>query len=138
MNKLTKAVVTAASIGALATTLTACTDEATTASDNISTAADNFKVYREITFINGITGQALLTIEGFCNIVDEGNQLEVTCKIAEGDEAGAYLKHFLGLSDNVTYMAEQLVPSDVDPFHHEIMFRPETLIPDVNLETSGG
>lgn len=138
MNKLTRAVVTAATIGALGTTLTACTDEATTASDNLSTAADNFKVYREITFINGITGQALLTIEGFCNIVDEGNQLEVTCKVAEGEDAKAYLKHFLGLSDNMTYMAEQLEPLDVDPFHHEIMFRPESLIPDVNLETSGG
>jgi hypothetical protein len=126
-------------VAALAgTTLTACTNEATTASDNISTAADNFKVYREVTFINGITGQAILTIEGFCNIVDEGNQLEVTCKIAEGDDAKAYLKHFLGLSDNVTYLAEQLDAIEVDPFHHEIMFRPETLIPDVNLETSGG
>jgi len=122
---------------ASAAMLAGCTAEADTASDNISTAADNFKVYREITFINGITGEALLTIEGFCNIVDEGNQLEVTCKIAEGDDAKAYLKHFLGLSDNVTYMAEQLDAINVDPFHHEIMFRPEILIPDINLETSG-
>lgn len=134
MKKIMTAILAAT---ATATLLTGCTDEATTASDNISTAADNFKVYREVTFINGITGQAILTIEGFCNIVDEGNQLEVTCKVAEGDEAKAYLKHFLGLSDNVTYMAEQLDAIEVDPFHHEIMFRPETLIPDINLETSG-
>jgi len=122
----------------LATTaLTGCTDEATTASDNISTAADNFKVLRRISFINGITGDEMLVIEGFCNIVDEGNQLEVTCKVAEGEDAKAYLKHFLGLSDNVTYVAEQLDAINVDPYHHEFMVRPESLIPDPNLETSG-
>lgn len=120
-----------------ATALTGCTDEATTASDNISTAADNFKVLRRISFINGITGDEMLVIEGFCNIVDEGNQLEVTCKVAEGEDAKAYLKHFLGLSDNVTYVAEQLDAINVDPYHHEFMVRPESLIPDPNLETSG-
>jgi len=122
----------------LATTaLTGCTDEATTASDNISTAADNFKVLRRISFINGITGDEMLVIEGFCNIVDEGNQLEVTCKVAEGEDAKAYLKHFLRLSNNVTYVAEQLDAINVDPYHHEFMVRPESLIPDPNLETSG-
>jgi hypothetical protein len=134
MRNAAKMVLVAALAG---TALTACSDEATTASDNLSTAADNFKVYREVTFINGITGQAILTIEGFCNLVDEGNQLEITCKVAEGDDAGAYLKHFYGLSDNSTYLAEQLDAVNVDPFHHEIMIRPEVLIPDINVETSG-
>jgi hypothetical protein len=135
MRNVAKLVLVAALAGAA---LTACSNEATTASDNISTAADNFKVYRKITFINGITGQAVLEITGFCNIVDEGKQLEITCKVAEGDDAGAYFKHFYGLSDNSTYLAEQLIASDVDPFHHEIVIRPEVLIPDIDLETSGG
>jgi hypothetical protein len=134
MRNVAKMVLVAALAG---TALTACTDEATTASDNISTAADNFKVLRRVSFTNGITGDEMLVIEGFCNIVDEGNQLEVTCKVAEGDDAKAYLKHFLGLSDNVTYVAEQLDAIEVDPFHHEFMVRPESLIPDPNLETSG-
>lgn len=137
MRKVTTALVAAAAAGTLVFT-SACTDEATTVSDNLSTAADNFEILRRVVFFNGITDTYLLTIEGFCSIVDEGNQLEVTCKIAEGDDEGSYEKHFLGLSDNVTYFAEQLDPASVDPFHHRIVFRPESILPDIDLQTSGG
>lgn len=134
MKKITRAIIAASAAAAL---LTGCSNEADTASENISTAADNFKVLRRIVFVNGITDTYLLTIEGFCNIVDEGNQLEVTCKIADGDSANSYKKHFLSLSDNTFYFAEQLEASSVDPYHLEVMFRPEAIVPDVNLETSG-
>lgn len=33
-------------------------------------------------------------------------QLEVTCKTGDGE----YKKHYLGISDNVTYFVEQLDP----------------------------
>jgi hypothetical protein len=121
---------------AAAAMLTGCT-AADTASHNISTAAENFEVLRRIVFFNGITDTYLLTIEGRCNIEDEGNQLEVTCKIAEGDGEDAYTKHFLGLSDNVTYFVEQLEVVNVDEFHHRIVFRPVTIVPDLDLQTSG-
>lgn len=134
MRKATTALVAAAAAGALA--LTGCS-EAQTASENLSTAADNFEVLRRIVFFNGITDTYLLSIEGYCSILDERNQLEVTCKIAEGDDAGSYEKHFLGLSDNVSYFAEQLEPEGVDPFHHRIVFRPESILPDIDLQTSG-
>lgn len=135
MRKVTTALVAAAAAGSIA--LTGCS-EAQTASENLSTAADNFEVLRRIVFFNGITDTYLLSIEGYCSILDEGNQLEVTCKIAEGDDAGSYEKHFLGLSDNVSYFAEQLEPEGVDPFHHRIVFRPESILPDIDLQTSGG
>lgn len=135
MRKVTTTLVAAAAAGMLA--LTGCTAEADTASDNLSKAADQFEVLRRIVFFNGITDTYLLEIQGFCSLTDEGNQLEVTCKIAEGDDAGSYEKHFLGLSDNVSYFAEQLDPLSVDPFHHRIIFRPETILPDIDLETSG-
>lgn len=135
MRKVTTTIVAAAAAGMLA--LTGCTAEADTASDNLSKAADQFEVLRRIVFFNGITDTYLLEIQGFCSLTDEGNQLEVTCKIAEGDDAGSYEKHFLGLSDNVSYFAEQLDPLSVDPFHHRIIFRPETILPDIDLETSG-
>lgn len=138
MRNRTKMLATIASVATAGLMLTGCTDEASTVSDNLSTAADNFEILRRVVFFNGITDTYLLTIEGFCSIVDEGNQLEVTCKIAEGDDEGSYEKHFLGLSDNVTYFAEQLDPADVDPFHHRIVFRPETIVPDIDLQTSGG
>lgn len=114
--------------------LTGCS-EADTSSHNLSQAAENFEILRRVVFFNGITDTYLLEIQGFCSIEDDGNQLEVTCKVGEDDE---YEKHFLGLSDNVSYFAEQLDPASVDPFHHRIIFRPETILPDIDLETSGG
>lgn len=133
MRNATKMLIAAAAAVAM---LGGCTSEADTTSDNLSKAADNFEILRRVVFFNGITDTYLLTIEGFCSITDEGNQLEVTCKIAEGEDAGSYEKHFLGLSDNVTYFAEQLDPASVDPFHHRIVFRPETILPDIDLQTS--
>ena len=114
--------------------LVGCSRESETVSDNISKAADSFEINRRIVFFNGITDTYLLSIEGRCSINDQGNQLEVTCKT--GDDR--YEKHFLGLSDNVSYFAEQIESADVDPFHSRIIFRPETIIPDIDLQTSGG
>lgn len=106
------------------------------ASQNISTASDNFEVPRRIVFFNGITDTYLLTIEGLCSINADGEdgQLEVTCAVAEDE----YKKHYLGLSDNVTYFVEQLDPVSVDSYHYRVMFRPETIIPDIDLDTSSG
>ena len=62
-------------------------------------AADNFEVNRRIVFYNGITDKYILVIEGRCSITDSMGQLEVLCKTGDS----TYKKHFLGLSDNVTY-----------------------------------
>lgn len=106
------------------------------ASQNISTASDNFEVPRRIVFFNGITDTYLLTIEGLCSINADGTdgQLEVTCAVAEDE----YKKHYLGLSDNVTYFVEQLDSVSVDSYHYRVMFRPGTIIPDIDLDTSSG
>lgn len=106
------------------------------ASQNISTASDNFEVPRRIVFFNGITDTYLLTVEGLCSINADGEdgQLEVTCAVAEDE----YKKHYLGLSDNVTYFVEQLDSVSVDSYHYRVMFRPETIIPDIDLDTSSG
>lgn len=117
--------------------LSACSSDADVASENISTAADNFEVNRHILFVNGITDKTLLEIEGRCNIKDEGNQLEVTCKIKEGDGSRSFLKHFLRLSDNVTYVVEQLEGIDVSEYHYRRTFKPEAIIPDIEMRTSG-
>lgn len=113
--------------------LTACSDDADVASDNLSKAADNFEVARRIVFVNGITDQYLLEVIGFCSITDEGNQLEVTCKTGPDQ----YKKHFLGLSDNVTYFGEQVKSARVSAYHYRVIFKPEEIVPDVDLRTSG-
>ena len=108
-------------------------DDAQVASRNISKASDNFEVDRRIVFYNGITGDYMLTIEGRCSIEDQVNQLEVTCRVGQRD----YRKHFLGLSDNVTYFAEQLSPGDVSVYHHRITFKPQTILRDFDFRGSG-
>lgn len=107
-------------------------DDATVVSENISKAADNFEVNRRIVMFNGITDQYLLIVEGRCNIVDEGNQLEVTCK--EGPDS--FKKHFLGLSDNVSYFVEQGEPIDVSEYHYRVTFKPQAIVPDPDFRGS--
>lgn len=111
-----------------------CSTEADVASENLSKSAEMFEIERRIVFFNGITDNYLLTVEGLCSIEADGTdkQLEVTCKVGDG----AYKKHFLGLSDNVSYFVEQLEPAEVDVYHYRVIFRPQEIIPDIDLETS--
>lgn len=125
MRKLTIAALAATSILALA----GCQDDAQVASYNISKASDNFEIDRRIVFYNGITDTYMLTIEGRCSIEDQITQLEVTCKIGRD----AFKKHFLGLSDNVTYFAEQLETADVSVYHHRVTFKPQQILSDVDF-----
>ena len=115
--------------------LSAC-NEADVASHNLSKAADNFEIDRRIVFYNGITDTYMLTIEGKCALgnSDSSGQLTVTCKVAPN----AFKKHFLGLSDNVTYFVEQMETADVSTFHHRVMFRPQTIIPDFDFQGDAG
>lgn len=111
--------------------LVGCSSDAEVASENLSKAADQFEVDRRIVFFNGITDTYMFTIEGKCSITDEGNQLEVTCKVADGNGEKSFKKHFLGLSDNVTYFVEQLQGVNVSEYHYRVIFKPEVIIPDV-------
>jgi hypothetical protein len=113
---------------ALAVALAGCSSDADVASSNLSKAADQFEIDRRIVFVNGITDEYLLVVEGKCSITDEGNQLEVTCKVGSDE----FKKHFLGLSDNVTYVAEQLEGADVSTYHYRAIFKPEAILPDVD------
>ena len=110
----------------LALLMVGCTSDADVASENISTDADNFKVLRRIVAVNGITDKYILSVEGWCNINDEGNQLEITCKLSDG-----YKKHFVGLSDNTFYFVEQITSARVSVDHYKVIFKPESIIPDV-------
>lgn len=115
--------------------LSACTD-ADIASTNLSKAADNFEIDRRIVFYNGITDSYMLTIEGRCSLGNQDNrfvQLTVTCKTGDDE----YKKHFLGLSDNVTYFAEQLEPISVSAYHYRVAFKPQAILPDIDLRVSG-
>lgn len=110
--------------------LSSCSD-ADTVSYNISREADYFKIERRIVFYNGITGDYMLTIEGRCSLGNQDSawQLSVTCRVGEDK----YKKHFLGLSDNVTYFVEQLESKDVSAYHYKVIFKPSVIIPDIDI-----
>ena len=108
-----------------------CVDDATVASQNLSKDADMFRINRRVVFYNGITNEYILSVEGRCSINVDGvdKQLELTCKTGENQ----YKKHFLGLSDNVTYFAEQLEATPADIYHYKVIFKPASIIPNVEF-----
>ena len=116
--------------------LTGCTDtDADVASRNLSKAAEQFEVPRRIAFINGITDKYLLTIEGYCS-VETGDSLlqgslEVTCRVIDNGKY-KFKKAFLGLSDNVSFIVEQLEPTSVSTSRYRVIFKPEVLVPNID------
>jgi len=109
--------------------LAGCSNDAQVASYNLSQAADSFKINRRIVFYNGINGDYMLTIEGLCSQEQESRKLSVTCKVGDNE----YKKHFLGLSDNVTYFSEQLEPAKVGVYFYRVIFKPTTILPSIEV-----
>lgn len=114
-------------VSALGLMLAGCANDASVVSSNLSTDADNFKINRRIIFYNGITNDYMLTIEGLCSQSQEVKKLTVTCKTGPA----SYKKHFLGLSDNVTYFSEQIDGADASTYHYKVTFKPSSIIPDI-------
>ena len=112
-------------------TLAGCT-QAERASYNLSKEADNFNDIRRLTVINCLQGDVLFQMEGRMAItadVDD-NQLEVIVENGEDD----YSKHFVGLSDNVTYVIEDVEGADVENTKYTLNFNPEMWVP-ANVKT---
>ena len=82
------------------------------------------------TMYNGITGEYMLSIQGLCALSPEQYKVTVTCKTGHNE----YKKHYLGLSDNVTYFAEQLRVGNVSTDSYRVIFKPSIIIPDVDLK----
>lgn len=111
----------------IALILTACQTEAQKVSHNLSLEADNFNDIRQITVINCLKGDVLFQMTGKMSITAdvEDNQLEVVVE----DEEGKYKKHFIGLSDNVTYVVEDITSGDVSKYKYTLNFNPNMWIP---------
>lgn len=115
--------------------LTACIeDDAKIATHNLTKAADNFEINRRIVFYNGITDNYILTIEGKCSmdLNSTGTAFNTICKTGPGE----YKRHTLVLSDNTTAFVEQLNPAQVSAYHYRVTFKPQSIIPDVDLRAS--
>ncbi|MCK5604916.1 hypothetical protein KAR91_23705 [Candidatus Pacearchaeota archaeon] len=114
------------------TFLSGCASDADVASHNLSKDAEMFRINRRIVFYNGVTDAYILSIEGRCSIEFYSLKFTVTCKT--GPEA--YKKHYLGRADNVFPFVEQLDSAGVDVYQYKVIFKPESIIPDVELSTS--
>jgi len=110
--------------------LTGCT-QADRISSNLSKEADNFNVVRQLTVINCIGGDVLFQMTGKMSIKADtaDNQLEVIVE----DENGLYKKHFIGLSDNVTYVVEDMDVTNVSKYKYTLNYNPKMWIP-VNFD----
>lgn len=118
-------------MGGIVLCLTGCTS-AETVSHNLSREADEFKVKRRITFINLRTDSYLFSITGNCS-VQGSSEISVICRIGEDK----YQKHFFGVSNETTYIVEQLEYNDVSRYDYEIVFRPEAIVP-IEIKTQVG
>lgn len=116
---------------AIAALLAACSD-ADLASANLSKAADQFEINRRVVFYNGITGDYMLSIEGLCSLGnnDKSRQISITCKVG----SNSFKKHFLGLSDNVTFFVEQLAAAPANTYHYRVIFKPSAIVPDIEVK----
>lgn len=114
-------------IGFMAIFLSGCS-EAERVRENLSQEADNFNIVRELTVINCITGDTLFQMSGKISITADvkDNQLEVIAE--DGD---TYTKHIIGLSDNTTYVIQDLNlgANDVSKYKFTINFNPNMWIP---------
>lgn len=118
-------------LGLIATiALTGCEEtQADRVSYNLSEEADNFNCVRQITVINCIQGDILFQMTGKISIYadTDDNQLEVVVE----DENGEFKKHFIGLSDNVTYVVEDITSKDVNKYKYTLNFNPKMWVPEV-------
>ena len=105
-----------------------CQKQADKVSYNLSKQADNFNIVRQVTVINCLQGDVLFQMTGRMSIKSDNadNQLEI---IVEDD--GTYTKHFIGLSDNVTYVVEDLNlgANAVSKYRYTINYNPKMWLP---------
>jgi len=120
------------------TGLTGCNSDADVASRNLSVAAEQFEMQRRVVFFNGITDKYLLEITGLCSVETSdaalGGSLEVTCKTGPT----TFKKHFLGLSDNVSYFVEQIESVNASVYNYRVIFKPDVIVPNIDLKTQIG
>ena len=94
---------------------------------NLSLEADNFEDVRQLTVINCLKGDVLFQMTGKMSI--EADTSDTQLEIIVEDENGEYKKHFVGLSDNVTYVVEDITSGDVSKYAYTLNFNPSMWIP---------
>jgi hypothetical protein len=132
-----KAIVAAALISTVLFGAESCENDSDVVSKNLSTDADNYKVFRQIVVYNGITGEYMLEVKGFCALgnEDSAGSVSYTCKVGGDMGSDGYIKDIIKKSDNVTVWAHQLEPVNVSPDYYKVTLKPTTIVPDFEFNS---
>ncbi len=122
-----KKILTAALVTSMALMVLVGCSQADMVSANLSEEANNFNDVRQLTVINCLKGDTLFQMTGKMSIMadTEDNQLEIIVE----EEDGTYKKHFVGLSNNVTYVVEDITSGDVSHYKYTLNFNPKMWFP---------
>jgi len=106
--------------------ITGCRESAVV-SMNISKEADNFNVVRRLTVINARTDSPMFELVGAFSLWNNDNdELVITCQTGPNE----FKKHYVYLNKEWTlYVVEDLSGADVSPYHYEVNFLPEMIVP---------
>ena len=92
---------------------------------NLKRQADDFNVRRRITVLNTRTDTPMMQITGLLSIkTDNDGDLNITIEKAPGE----YVLNYAHLSQDTTYIVEQIETKEVNKYQYEIIFYPQNLI----------
>lgn len=95
-------------------------------SHNISVQANNFNVTRRLAVINARSDEPVFEMIGNFSLSNTStNELAVTVEVAPG----CYKKHYIYLNQWTIYVVEDVSGAYVDPYHYEVNFLPEMIVP---------
>ena len=99
--------------------------ESDTVTYNLRREADDFNVRRRITVLNTRTDTPMMQITGLLAIkVDSDGDLNIVIEKSEGE----YVLNYAHLSQDTTYIVEQIETKEVSKYQYEIVFYPERLV----------
>lgn len=103
-----------------------CDRQSDRVSYNISQQADNFNVTRRLAVINARSDEPVFELIGNFALDNSAyNELEIIVETAPG----VYKKHFVYLNEWTIYVVEDVSGAYVDPYHYEVNFLPEMIVP---------
>lgn len=109
----------------MAVMLVGCT-QAERVSANLSKEADAFNVTRRLAVINARTDKPVFELVGAFSISNNmNNELEITVQTGPNE----YKKHFVYLNEWTLYVVEDISGANVSPYHYEVNFLPEMILP---------
>ena len=108
----------------LAAALAGCT-QSDTVRHNLRREADDFNIRRRITVMNTRTDTPMMQITGLLAIyTDDDGDLNITIEKAPGE----YVLNYAHLSQDTTYIVEQIETKEVSRYQYEIKFYPSHII----------